>query len=234
MKCMNHPDVDAVAKCISCGSSICDDCRVVLKSENYCKKCIVQKAEGASKQERSPGLAALLSLIIGGAGQIYNGQIGKGLLILFTSWLILPWIYGVYDAYSTAKKINEGKITPKTPAGCGIAVIVASAMLFFFIFFIGLLAAIAIPNFIMARQTAIASACKANLKMIEGAKQVWALDVNASNDAIPTWEDLVPNYMTKKPECAAGGSYPLESVGEPAICSIGDNKTSTTSDDHVI
>jgi hypothetical protein len=59
-------------------------------------------------------------------GQTYNGQIGKGIgiwsgLILFYALmiagidffsipLIIIWAYGVYDAYSTANKINAGQI----------------------------------------------------------------------------------------------------------------------------
>src|SRR5579871_5721695 len=41
---------------------------------------------------------------------------------------------------------------------------------------IGLLAAIAIPNFVRARTTAQKNACIANLKQIDGAVQQWALE----------------------------------------------------------
>ena len=41
---------------------------------------------------------------------------------------------------------------------------------------IGLLAAIAIPNFVKARTTAQKNACVANLKQIDGAVQQWALE----------------------------------------------------------
>ena len=41
---------------------------------------------------------------------------------------------------------------------------------------IGLLAAIAIPNFVKARTTAQKNACIANLKQIDGAKEQWALE----------------------------------------------------------
>ena len=41
---------------------------------------------------------------------------------------------------------------------------------------IGLLAAIAIPNFIKARQASQKAACVANLKTIDGAKATWALE----------------------------------------------------------
>ena len=89
-------------------------------------------------QEKSPGLAALLSLLISGGGQIYNGEIGKGfgimggqvllsgvtlasvasadydqfptvgLMAMMGSLVLSGW--SIYDAYATAEKINEGAI----------------------------------------------------------------------------------------------------------------------------
>jgi len=52
-------------------------------------------------------------------GQAYNGQFARGVLVLLGSLLglfvlIVPgvaiWIWGVYDAYRTAKGMNEGLI----------------------------------------------------------------------------------------------------------------------------
>src|SRR3954466_9617341 len=43
---------------------------------------------------------------------------------------------------------------------------------------IGLLAAIAIPNFVRARATSQANACINNLRQVDGAKQQWALENN--------------------------------------------------------
>jgi hypothetical protein len=59
------------------------------------------------QQVKNPGIAMLLSIIFPGGGQFYNGHIGKGILILCTSWLILPWVYGIFDAYSSANRINR-------------------------------------------------------------------------------------------------------------------------------
>ena len=67
---------------------------------------------------------------------------------------------------------------------------------------IGLLAAIAIPNFVKARATAQFNACKANRKQIEGAIQVWALDaVGAAEGTAPTSAQLIPDYLKKMPQC---------------------------------
>ena len=74
--------------------------------------------------QKSSGLAAVMSFFIMGLGQIYNGQIAKGLglivaevvlwtLTVFTlgiaSLILLPlWIWNIYDAYKTAEAINAG------------------------------------------------------------------------------------------------------------------------------
>lgn len=69
---------------------------------------------------KNAGLAAVLSFLIPGLGQIYNGQIIKGLLIVvvqainvaLTNVLIgfifypIVLVYAVFDAYRTAQRIN--------------------------------------------------------------------------------------------------------------------------------
>ena len=152
MNCAFHSGMEAVYKCTGCGADICETCRIIVKNEDYCKKCVAQKIEGAAKTERSPFLACLLSFFIGGAGQVYNGQAGKGILIFLTSFLILPWIFGIFDAYITAKKINSGLIKARPQTGCLAAILVTALIIFIMIPIVALLAAIAIPNFIKARQ----------------------------------------------------------------------------------
>ncbi len=70
---------------------------------------------------RSPILAAVLSLIVAGLGQIYNGQIGKGVVFIviqlingalaavLIGWILLPIVglWAMIDAYLTAKRNNE-------------------------------------------------------------------------------------------------------------------------------
>ena len=59
---------------------------------------------------------------------------------------------------------------------------------------IGLLAAIAIPNFIKARQASQRAACVANLKTIDGAKATWALEQKKTNTDTPVDGDLFFNF----------------------------------------
>jgi len=88
---------------------------------------------------------------------------------------------------------------------------------------IGLLAAIAIPNFVRARTQAQENACVANLKQIDGAKQVWALDTGGADTDTPSWTDLVPNYIKRQPSCPSGGDYTIGAVNADPSCSEGGN-----------
>jgi len=85
----------------------CHGCGTTLhKDAELCPKCGVRQTKHSGKKE--PWLAALASFIIPGLGQLYNGQsFGWAALLFCTSWLILPWLYAIYDAYEAAKKINE-------------------------------------------------------------------------------------------------------------------------------
>ena len=69
-------------------------------------------------------MAAVASCLWTGLGQIYNGEIGKGLafmgvqilnaLLMFVviGFITFPvfWVYGIYDAYKTAEKINNNGV----------------------------------------------------------------------------------------------------------------------------
>ena len=70
---------------------------------------------------------------------------------------------------------------------------------------IGLLAAIAIPNFVRARTTSQMNACINNLRQIDGAKQQWALETKQQSTALPVVTDITP-YLKSAVLCPAGGS----------------------------
>src|SRR2546422_1427883 len=76
---------------------------------------------------------------------------------------------------------------------------------------IGLLAAIAIPNFVKARTLSQTNACIANLKQIEGAKANWAMELKKNNTDTPADADLFgpASYVRVKPACPGGGGYTL-------------------------
>ena len=70
---------------------------------------------------KNPSTATILSFFFMGLGQIYNGQIGKGIIFIILygisvalMWVVIGfvttpilWIWGMVDANNSAKKINE-------------------------------------------------------------------------------------------------------------------------------
>jgi hypothetical protein len=65
------------------------------------------------------------------------------------------------------------------------------------------------------------NACINNLRMIEAAKQAWALENNKTAGAAPTVQDLMPYFADGVvPVCPAGGIYTINLVGVPPTCSI--------------
>jgi prepilin-type N-terminal cleavage/methylation domain-containing protein len=95
---------------------------------------------------------------------------------------------------------------------------------------IGLLAAIAIPNFVRARTTSQKNACINNLRQIDGAKQQWALETKATTNAAPASTDIQP-YMGRGnlgtlPSCPADSSatfttsYTIGDVQTAPVCNI--------------
>lgn len=196
MKCVNHIDRDAVGVCNFCTKSVCSECVVNFKGEIYCKECVAMKMGTVKKEEHSPALAVILSFIIAGLGQIYNGQVWKGLLIFITSLLVIPWIIGMFDAYFVAKKISRGEIAFKKKTGCLIAMIIGVFISGIMIFILALLAAIAIPNFLQAKITASEKATVSALKSISSALESYAAQ---NNNVYPQAEEsllnLNPEYL---------------------------------------
>ena len=87
---------------------------------------------------------------------------------------------------------------------------------------IGLLAAIAIPNFIKSRTTAQKNACINNLRQIDGAVQQWALDNKQGPAAAVKFTDI-SGYLKSAVICPSGGttfadSYNIDTVANKPTC----------------
>ena len=96
---------------------------------------------------------------------------------------------------------------------------------------IGLLAAIAIPNFVKARATSQANACINNLRQIDSAVNQMAIErglqtganFNFPNDILPYIKTTVNGRL---PPCPAGGDYGSGSIGvSQPTCSLGTSVT---------
>ena len=86
---------------------------------------------------------------------------------------------------------------------------------------IGLLAAIAIPNFVKARAASQKNTCIANMKQVDGAKATWALEARKNNGDTPAVGDLFGSdkYIRVAPECPSGNAaYAMTAVQDKQVC----------------
>lgn len=109
----NTPEAGTVF-CRECGNTISEKAEI-------CPECGVRQkppAGGGSTgfDDKQPGIAAVASLVIPGAGQIYLGELNRGILFIVATavaaalsfvvigipFLIGIWIYAIYDAYNIA------------------------------------------------------------------------------------------------------------------------------------
>ncbi len=85
-------------------------------------------------------------------------------------------------------------------------------------------AAVAVPNFIKARNTRSRNPCIANLKQIDGAVQQWALEnKQTATDTYSLSDPTLLAYIkgSALPECPQGGRYlPGTNVGSNPRCSL--------------
>ena len=96
---------------------------------------------------------------------------------------------------------------------------------------IGLLAAIAIPNFVRARTQSQKNACINNLRQINGAIQQWALETKQAPTATVGFPQISP-YLKSAVVCPSGGtafsdSYTTTTVDTAPTCQL-------NSTDHVL
>lgn len=96
---------------------------------------------------------------------------------------------------------------------------------------IGLLAGLAIPNFIKSRETAFKNICLNNLRQLDAAKQQWALETGQLEDATPNAEDLDPYIKNgaqrlicpQDPAKSFATSYTINNITTNPTCKIKPN-----------
>jgi TM2 domain-containing membrane protein YozV len=124
--------------CVKCGAdpyiieTYCNSCGEKLKNKNaiVCLKCGVPLKENSKELpgRKDPIIAALLSFMFNGVGQLYNGDIKKFMIIWILNFFIIiisvilmffligfitilavipVWLYSIYDAYTVANEINK-------------------------------------------------------------------------------------------------------------------------------
>jgi prepilin-type N-terminal cleavage/methylation domain-containing protein len=86
---------------------------------------------------------------------------------------------------------------------------------------IGILLAIAMPNFFRAREASRTKTCITNLREIDEAKQQFAMAHNLTSLSLPARSDLTPDYVKHWPACPNGGNYLINPVDADPTCSTG-------------
>ena len=81
----------------------------------------------------------------------------------------------------------------------------------------GIISAIALPNFFISKNIANRNACISNLSHIRSVVDMWALDTNAAVGVQPLYSDLVPTYIRTWPKCL-NASYDIPSVDANPTC----------------
>lgn len=84
---------------------------------------------------------------------------------------------------------------------------------------IGILAAIALPNFNNARLQARKSVCINNMRQIDSAKEQWALEMGKSPSDTPNEAEITPYIRSGFPQCPSNGTYTIGDLGTLPSCS---------------
>src|SRR5258705_6511396 len=114
MNCANHPDVEKVAFCRTCGKPLCANCTRAVHGVIYCENCLAARLEGVQPNvappvagfvPATPGVApvagggpnpALAGVLAGffpfGVGAVYTGQYAKGLAHLVIFGLLIAGV----------------------------------------------------------------------------------------------------------------------------------------------
>jgi TM2 domain-containing membrane protein YozV/Tfp pilus assembly major pilin PilA len=164
---------------------ICKACRAVLHPKaEICPNCGVRQFKPISK-------AALLlfTFFLGGFGahKFYLGKYIQGIFYILFSWTFIPsfvaFIEFIIYIFTNEDRLQERY--PDSSGGVAIAVVVGGVG---FIALIGILAAIAIPNFVSYRSRAACITVENEARMASQAVNEYLL--NNDTTAIPTLEDL--------------------------------------------
>ena len=114
--------------CPNCGSKIpknikfCPECGSPTSNTPQTNNTANNTGNSVVNTNKDPALAAILSFLIIGLGQIYLGLTKKGIILFiaavisgflmfiligFALWLLI-WVYAIYDAYKSAQKMQNG------------------------------------------------------------------------------------------------------------------------------
>lgn len=88
----------------------------------------------------------------------------------------------------------------------------------------GILLAVAVPQWVRARESTRTRTCMKNLYEIDNAKARWAMENNLPGSSVPTAADIAPIFIKgAMPLCPVSGVYTINQVDIEPSCSIHGN-----------
>jgi hypothetical protein len=161
---------------------------------------------------------AIWSLVLGILALLF-------LLVCISPLFAVPGVICAHLAHSRIKR-SGGALDGQGMALAGLITNYVSIGLS--VFLLPMMMAIAIPNFVKARNVSMQNACINNLRQIDGAKNEWALENNKTNGTPVIEADIKPHLKLGAdgnfPKCPAGGTYTIGRVGKVPICSVPEHK----------
>lgn len=85
---------------------------------------------------------------------------------------------------------------------------------------IAVLLMVAVPSFLSARARSRQKSCLSNQRLVNGAKDQFAMENGKTNGDLVVSGDLAPAYIKQFPFCPEGGIYSINPVGQPMACSV--------------
>lgn len=127
MKCINHPESEAVEICPLCRRPVCHQCLVSLSGKNYCRACLEERIGALPGHTgRKSGFLAFILSFLPGAGYFYLGLMKRGLqtMVLFFGSIFISSManieqlmafvapvlvfYSIFDTQQLLRRMNEG------------------------------------------------------------------------------------------------------------------------------
>ncbi|MCX7007826.1 MAG: DUF4190 domain-containing protein [Kiritimatiellaeota bacterium] len=163
------------------------------------------------QQKKTAGIA-ITSLVLGILGLLTIWFCGIGALFA------IPAVICGHIGYSRVRK-SSGALAGEGVAMAGL--ITGYVGIGLLVTVIPLLTAIAVPSFMNARTKSMSSSCQNNLRLLDGARQQYALD--NSNAVATSMTQLVGTnaYIKYTPVCKGGGTYTLPAkLEDKPACSV--------------
>ena len=199
--------------------------RIKAPDEKFCGTCgeiIKIKAEICPKcgvRQRSPVNKAALLLItffLGGIGahKFYTGRYWQGVFYILFCWTGIPGLIALIEFIIYAFTSREALEEKYSSSGGGVVVIVIAAVVGFF-FVMGILAAIAIPQFVAYRNRAAEAAVISELQQVMAAQNAYYVEHNKYSadlnelEGVPGRPEITVNITRADENC-------FEAIGKHA------------------